>query len=274
MLKFQILGAIEIQSPLCTIRPKGTLQRALLATMLVSEGHLVPTDTLIDEIWGSEPPDGVENAIHAHVSRLRRKLAPLEEGDRSTQLVTHPRGYRLVLGDDQLDALVFSNGYERLKEASGPSAKVAADCRHLLNLWSGSVFGGPVGGPTCQAAVAQYDEARRAVQERLFDCELDDAQHERAIPELRRLLITHPYQERLHQQLMIALYRAGRQTEALQVYRDLSRGLAEELGLTPSPAMQAYEKAVLDQDPVLNWSSIVGPTAAQRALVRPSPVRN
>src|SRR6478735_3536713 len=117
MLKFQILGAIEIQSPSCIIRPKGTLQRALLGTLLVSEGRLVSAETLIDEIWGSKPPDGVENAVHAHVSRLRRKLAPLESDASGSRLVTHPRGYRLVLGDDQLDALVFSEGYERLKEA-------------------------------------------------------------------------------------------------------------------------------------------------------------
>jgi DNA-binding SARP family transcriptional activator len=273
MLKFQILGAIEIQAPGCTVRPKGALQRALLAILLVSEGHLVPAETLIDEIWGSEPPDGVENAVHAHISRLRRKLASLGNDTGGSQLVTHPGGYRLVLDDGQLDALVFTQGYERLKDAPGTPAKIAAECQRLLALWSGTVFGGPVGGPNCQAAAARYEEARLAVQERLFDCQLDDAQHDRAIPELRRLLITHPYQERLRQQLMVALYRAGRQTEALQVYRDLRRGLSEELGLTPSPAMQAYERAVLEQDPVLNWSSVVGSAGSQRALLPPRPAR-
>ncbi|MFD0392712.1 BTAD domain-containing putative transcriptional regulator [Streptomyces nogalater] len=273
MLKFQILGATAIQSSGCTIRPKGTLQRALLATLLVSEGHLVSVETLVDEIWGSEPPEGVENAVHAHISRLRRKLASLEKAVGGSQLVTHPGGYRLVLDDGQLDALVFTQGYERLKSASASPGKTAAECQRLLALWSGGVFGGPVGGPVCQAAAARYEEARLAVQERLFDCQLDDGQYDRAIPELRKLLITHPYQERLHQQLMVALYRAGRQTEALQVYRDLRRRLSEELGLTPSPAMQGYERAVLEQDPVLNWSSVVELTGSQRALVPPHGTR-
>lgn len=274
MLKFQILGAIEIQSPDCTIRPKGTLQRALLATLLVSDGPLVPTQTLIDEIWGSEPPDEVENAIHAHVSRLRRKLAPLEHASCGSQLVTHPGGYRLALGEDQLDARVFTRGYEWLKATSGAPAKVAAECRRLLELWRGSTFGGPVGGPTCQAAATRYEEARLAVEERLFDCELDDGQHHRIIPELRRLLIAHPFRERLHQQLMVALYRAGRQTEALQVYRDLRHELAEELGLSPSPMMQAYERAVLDQNPALNWSTVMEAVDTQPPFLRSAPMRN
>ncbi|KOU38734.1 AfsR/SARP family transcriptional regulator [Streptomyces sp. WM6378] len=268
MLKFQILGKIEIQAADCTVRPKGTLQRALLATFLVSEGHLVPTKTIIDEVWGSEPPDGVENAVQAHISRLRRKLAELEQDSGASRLVTHPRGYRLVLGEEQLDALAFIRGYERLKDApDSPPAETSSEIRRVLALWDGPLFGGPVGGLFCKAAAARYEEARLALQERLFDCELEGARYQHVIPELRDHLISNPYQERMHQQLMVALYRAGRQTEALQVYRDLSARLADELGLLPSPAMQAYERAVLEQDPALHWSSVLGPSS-RRTLTR------
>ncbi|QLH19367.1 AfsR/SARP family transcriptional regulator [Streptomyces sp. Rer75] len=272
MLKFRVLGTIEIQSSGYTVRPKGTLQRALLATLLVSEGHLVPTKTIVDEIWGTEPPEGVENAVQAHISRLRRKLSSLEPGAGELRLVTHPRGYRLVLDDGQMDALAFTQGYDRAKDIGSP-AKTASAIRPLLALWGGPVFGGPVGGMYCQAAAARYEEARLVMLEKLYDCELDKSQHQQIIPELRDLLVTHPYHERMHQQLMVALYRAGRQTEALQVYRELSARLADELGLLPSPTMQAYERAVLEQNPGLHLSAVVGHSVTRRPLVRQGPVQ-
>ncbi|MFI9206027.1 BTAD domain-containing putative transcriptional regulator [Streptomyces sp. NPDC053048] len=250
MLNFRILGAIEIGSPAGSLRPKGALQRALLMAFLANSCKLVPTQTLIDELWDCNPPDRVENALQAHVSRLRRQLVALEP-DSAPRLLTHPSGYRLIVEDDELDIATFLNGLDRLRQQRGTAAEIARETRALLALWRGPAFGGFTGGPIAQAAAGHYEESYLSALELLFDCELENGNHQHIVPELRRLLVKHPYKERFRQQLMVALYRAGRQADALDVYQDLRHQLSDDLGLTPSPIMREYERAVLEQDPVL-----------------------
>ncbi|MFE1775560.1 BTAD domain-containing putative transcriptional regulator [Streptomyces sp. NPDC059008] len=260
MLSFRILGPIEIISPLGAVRLKGVLQRTLLASLLINVGKLVPTESLIDELWADSPPDGVENALHAHVSRLRRRLASLEPETQATRLITHPSGYRLIAELGELDVSTFMAGTERLRNqlssASSPAGAVSAatvqEIRRLLALWRGPACGGFLRGARSQAAAALYQETRLGALEMLFDCELELGQHRQIIPELNELLMSHPYKERFRQQLMVALYRSGRQAEALDVYRALRHQLSHDLGLKPSPTMREYERAVLEQDPVLN----------------------
>lgn len=251
MLNFCILGPLEVKSPAEILRVRGSLQRILLATLVVNARKFVPSDVLIDEMWGDDPPDRVENALQAHVSRLRRSLSALEPGAARPRLATRQSGYYLLAEDEEIDAAVFARGVEQLGARADPPAGAARELRLLLELWHGPIFGGPLGGRLCRAAAARLEEARLTALELLHDIELAAGEHRNTIPELRELLVDHPYKERFRQQLMLALYRSGRQAEALEVYRELRHQLTEELGLAPSPAMRAYEQAILAQDPLL-----------------------
>ncbi|MFI6475235.1 BTAD domain-containing putative transcriptional regulator [Streptomyces sp. NPDC050516] len=262
MLKFQLLGAIGASSERGELQVSGTLQSSLLAALLVAEGSPVSRDALIDEMWGSEPPDAVENAVQAHVSRLRRKLAALEDDPDRSRLITQHVGYRLVLDEGSLDVTVFMEEYERIKSIGSSPDGTAKEIRHVLKMWRGPIYGGTAVGQSCQAAAARFEETRLALLELLFDCDLENFEHRRIIPELQTLLVEHPYNERFRQQLMVALYRCGRQTDALNVYRELHGKLSEELGLSPSPVMRDYERAVLEQDPCLHVKSTVQRAAA------------
>jgi DNA-binding SARP family transcriptional activator len=128
---------------------------------------------------------------------------------------------------------------------------VARELRDILALWRGPVLGGVIDGTAARAGATRYEELRLAALDLLYDCELRSGNHAAVIPELRDMVARHVFKERFYQQLMIALYRSGRQSEALAVYRDLSRRLTDELGLEPSPTMREYERAILDQDPAL-----------------------
>ncbi|MFC4031605.1 BTAD domain-containing putative transcriptional regulator [Streptomyces polygonati] len=254
MLSFHVLGPIEIGSPRQTLRPRGPQQRTLLVVLLANARRLVPIESLIDELWGDKPPRHVENALQAHISRLRQQLALLESADGPSRLVTHPSGYRLMVADEEVDAAVLAAGVERIRSRpqDDDPAVTVRELRRMLELWRGPVFGGPVGGRLCRAAATRYEEMRLAALELLFDSELRNGDHVRIIPELQALLTEDFYKERFRQQLMVALYRSGRQADALAVYRELWRRLTDDLGLEPSPTMRDYERAILDQDPMLD----------------------
>lgn len=260
MLSFRILGPLEIITETRVLRPKGSLQSALLTTLLASARQLVPTDALIVELWGEQHPARVENALQAHISRLRRRLSALELDSGESRLVTHASGYQLMVRDEELDASCFICGLEDIRgRAAADAAAAARRLRCLLGLWRGHAFGSLPVGPLRQAAAARYEESRVAALELLFEHELRDGNHAKIIPELRELLARYKFQERFRQQLMVALYRSGRQADALNVYRELWHRLSEELGLEPSPTMRQYERAILDHDPSLNFRTSVRP---------------
>jgi DNA-binding SARP family transcriptional activator len=220
--------------------------------LLANSRKIVSTESLITELWADDAPDRVENALHAHVSRLRQRLASFEPLAGRSRLITCPSGYQLMVADDELDAAVFTRRLDEIgrRHADDPAAAVPG-LRQLLAMWRGPVFGGIAGTPLCQAAAGRFEELRLATLELLFDGELCAGNHQRIIPELREVLVEHSYKERFHQQLMLALYRAGRQADALDVYRDLRARLTDDLGIEPSPRMRGYERAVLDHDPIL-----------------------
>jgi DNA-binding SARP family transcriptional activator len=249
MLRFCILGTLQIISDDRTFRPRGSLQRRLLLTLLINARKLVLTDSLIEEVWQDQLPARVENALQAHVSRLRQVFRLLEPVAVDSRLVTHPSGYQLLARDEELDSTVFASGLERIKSQVDRDPAVAVgELRDILALWQGPLLGGVIGGPACQAAAVRHGESRLAALELLLDCELQAGNHVRVIGELRELLVQYPFQERFWQQIIIALCRSGRQRDALNIYRDLWHRLAEELGLEPSPAMREYERAIIEQD--------------------------
>lgn len=253
MLSFRILGPLEIVTGTRVLRPRGSKQNALLMTLLASSSQLVSTEALIVELWGDEHPGKVENDLHAHVSRLRRRLSAMEPDTTDSRVVTHVSGYELVVRDEELDAASFIKGLEDLRgTAHADSAASVGRLRRLLGLWRGRAFGSQERGPILAAASSRYEEHRIAAYQLLFDHELRSGNYSKIIPELRGLLARYEFHEQFWQQLMVALYRSGRQTDALTVYRELEHRLSDQLGLDPSPTMRRYEQAVLDHHPSIN----------------------
>lgn len=256
-MHFGILGPLEIRTEVRSVRLRGALQNRLLLTLLVNADQLVITDNLIGEVWPDIQPDRVENALQAHVSRLRRKLAELEPDSTIPRLVTHTSGYQLIVAPQELDSEVFVRELERIRESREEAPEVAVlELRACLNKWRGPVLGGVRGGPICEAATVRYEELRLSALELLFDLELQSGRHARLVSELRQLLAKYPFHERFWQQLITALYRCGRQAEALAVYRQLWNRLTDEFGLEPTPAMRAYERAILERDTSLDLSAL------------------
>ncbi|WP_369391192.1 BTAD domain-containing putative transcriptional regulator [Streptomyces sp. CG1] len=252
MLKFSILGALQIRTVSGPAEISGDLQRTLVQTLLVSEGQAVSGESLAEEMWGEAVPDNQANALQAHVSRLRRKLRGLEPDRAASRVTIHPSGYRLTVGEGELDAAEFVRAV-RQAEAAFPedAACTARLLGEALAWWRGPVFGGFAGGTLCQLAGARYEEYRMRAVELRFDAELRLGRHAAVLAELAEAHTNHPLRERFCEQLMIALYCAGRQADALDVFRRMRHLLDVELGIEPSPALRRVEHAILRHDPAL-----------------------
>ncbi|MFD7712771.1 BTAD domain-containing putative transcriptional regulator [Streptomyces sp. NPDC059785] len=224
----------------------------LLQTLLVSEGNAVSAGTLMGELWGESTPDGASNALQAHASRIRKKIRRLEPRRTHPRIVCLPHGYQLLMDGAELDAVAFVRRAERAERirASAPAEAVGL-LRGVFRLWRGAVFGGGACGPLCRAAAARYEEHRLLAMETLFDCELLLGRSAAVLAELREAHMRDPLRERFCEQLMVALYRSGRQAEALDTYRQTRRCLDEQLGVDPSPALRRLERAILTQDAAL-----------------------
>jgi SARP family transcriptional regulator, regulator of embCAB operon len=257
---FAVLGPIEI-----TVDGRATLlrseaQRSLFAALLANRGNPVGVHTLISELW-EDPPRGAENALQAHVSRLRRRLAALEPDRNDSRLITVPPGYQLSIDDDELDAAIFKRRIRQIQnDTAMPASDVADTIRQALSLWRGPAFGGQVRGALGQSLVARYEQARLSALGRLYDSELKLGRDMEIVAELSELVELEPLNERFCEQLMIALYRSGRQADALAAYRRLRTRMDNELGVEPSPAIRKFEVAVLAHDPK------IGPRADHLAL--------
>jgi DNA-binding SARP family transcriptional activator len=249
-VQFRVLGPLEASRDGQPVRLGGERQRALLAMLLVRANELVSTEQLVEQLFGGEWSDGAANAVHVAVSRLRRVL----ESSGGALVVTRPGGYRLELEPDQLDAALFErlleNGRDRL--AAGDPASAAARLREALALWRGPPLADVAQLNLVRPEVRRLEELRLlAVMERI-DADLALGHGADLIPEIASLVDSEPLQERLRGQLMLALYRSGRQAEALAVYREASAVLREDLGLAPSRALQKLERMVLRQDDALD----------------------
>lgn len=260
MASFLVLGTMEVRTRSTVYRVGGAMKQTLLAALIAANNRPLTIDALAEELWGTTPPAKMENALQAQVSRIRRMLNRIEPDRRESRLVTTVSGYRLNVSWTEVDALSFAHTVEVIRERprTNPRRDIS-DLRSALALWRGPVFGGSVGGPICQIAAAHYREIRTSALELLYDLELRMDNHARIIPELIEMVAENPTSEQFCSLLMVALYRSGRQTEALDVYRQLRRHLAEELGMEPSPVLRRYEKAILDHDPLLlNYRQPVG----------------
>ena len=230
-----------------TLSLGGAKQRSVLAILLLHAGEVVSADRLVDELWGESPPADAAAALQQHVSRLRRALEPHEA------LMTRPAGYAIDLGDGELDLHEFerlcAEGRRVLQD--GHPADAADTLRRALDLWRGRPLADLERQPFARDAVARLDELWLEAVETRVEADLALGRHAELVAELVALVRRHPLRERLRGQLMLALYRAGRQADALDVFAEGRRALVDELGLEPGPELRRLHQAILDHDPSL-----------------------
>jgi DNA-binding SARP family transcriptional activator len=254
MLDFRILGPLEVldeeQGPLPLGPPA---QRALLALLALHHPEMMTSDRLVDALWGERPPATATKTIQVYVSRLRKVL-----GD--TTLVTRGKGYGLGVESSQIDARRFEQQFEegRALLGAGATRRGAEKLREALSLWRGAALADLADQSSIQEEVAPLEELRLSAIEERIDAQLAAGTHGELVAELQRLVREHPLRERLRGQLMLALYRAGRQAEALGAFQDARRTLVDGLGLEPGPALRRLERAILHQDPALESATTDG----------------
>ena len=246
-VQFLVLGSVEVvQEGDGDIALGGPKQRAVLAHLLLRANNLVPTEVLIDEVWGEEPPETVRNTLQTYAARLRKALGPGRlEGSRA--------GYVLRADPSEVDAHRFQS---LLRDARrllpiDPTAAVAA-FDHALSLWRGPAFGDLAGEPSIGAEVARLEELRLGAIEDRIEALLTLGEPGQVIGELETLTARHPLHERFWGQLMLALYREGRQADALAAFQRARGLLADELGIDPSPELRKIHERILQQSPDLD----------------------
>jgi YVTN family beta-propeller protein len=246
-IEFRILGPLEVCDRGQPLELGAGKQRALLALLLLHAGEVVSSDRLIDALWEEPPPASALNSVHVYVSQLRKTL-----GNGSLQTSGH--GYLLALEPEQLDLGRFERllgeGQELL--ADGEPEPAAKSLRAALALWRGPPLSDFASQPFAQGEIARLEELHLAALEERIEADLARGRHAELVSELEALVREHPLREHLRAQLMQALYRSGRQAEALAVYQEARRMLAEELGLEPGRRLQELESAILRQDAQLD----------------------
>ncbi|MEU7644923.1 AfsR/SARP family transcriptional regulator [Streptomyces huasconensis] len=241
-MHFRLLGPVEAWREGRRLALGGPKPRALLAALLLEPGRVVSADALIDAIWGDNPPDTARSLIQSYVSALRRALSP-------DVIETQPPGYLIHADADVVDRAAFERltAQGRKAASAGDHAGAARLLSEALALWRGPALGGI--GETLRAMADQLEEARQAALEERIAADLAQAGREtELVAELTALVATHPTRERLRGQLMLALYRLGRQADALAVYAEGRAVLAEELGIDPGPGLRAMHEAILRGD--------------------------
>jgi DNA-binding SARP family transcriptional activator len=241
-VEFRILGPLEVRDGDRLVPLGGARQRAVLALLLTRANEVVSRDWLIDELWGERPPESAVNVLQTYVSHLRKALS-------AELLVTRTPGYMIQVERDELDLYRFE---DLATEADGAEPAVAATkLRAALELWGGTALADFAYDPFAQATITRLEELRLTALERRIEADLALGRHAELVGELEVLTHEHPLRERFRRQLMLALYRAGRQAEALATYQDARRELVDQLGIDPSPSLQELERAILRQEPAL-----------------------
>jgi predicted ATPase/DNA-binding SARP family transcriptional activator len=247
-MEFRILGPLEVLEAGRSLHIPGGKARVLLAILLLNANEVQSTDRLIDLLWGEDPPATADKALQVHVSQLRKAL--VDEQAPNSPIHTRSPGYVLALEAHQLDLLQFLQLVDegRRAKASG-DVRSASDRLHgALALWRGSPLSDFTFEPFAHSEISRLEELRLAAIEDRLDADLDLGRHTEVAAELEGLVAEHALRERLRAQLMVALYRAGRQADALRVYDDGRRILDAELGIDPSPTIQELHRRILAQD--------------------------
>jgi DNA-binding SARP family transcriptional activator/tetratricopeptide (TPR) repeat protein len=272
-MQFGILGPLRVEARGQSVVIRPGKQRTLLAVLLVHANQVVSTDQLVDQVWNGAPPRSPTRTLHVHLSQLRRALHP--EGDsrqRDQLLARRPPGYVLTVPTGTLDLHRFEELVEegRRARAEGDIQLTAEHLGEALRLWRGPVLA-DVDLPALQHTMQRLEETRLAVLEERIDAELLLGRHGALIGELRELVDVHPMRERLCAQLLVALYRAGRQAEALASYAEMRSRLVEELGIEPGFELQRLQRQILEGNPALAAPSVLASTVTILGHGRPVP---
>ncbi|MBV8998896.1 MAG: winged helix-turn-helix domain-containing protein, partial [Solirubrobacterales bacterium] len=251
-----ILGPFELRLDGGALAGLGGLrQRALLAVLALHPNEVVATDRIIDELWGENAPASATHTSRVFVSRLRRAL-----GSASDRLETVSPGYRLVVDVTEIDADCCRRLYAEACAATEAGRPGAAEAKlvEALALWRGAPLADFTYERFARGAIAQLEELRVSCREELAEAQLALGQHAKVVQDLESLIAEHPLRERPRGQLMLALYRCGRQAEALDAYRQARHMLVEELAIEPSADLRVLEQAILRQDPSLAAPTMIG----------------
>jgi DNA-binding SARP family transcriptional activator len=263
-MDFRILGALEVSEAGRPLPLVGGRQRALLAMLLLRANEPVSVDRLIEDIWGEQPPEAAKKSVQVQVSRLRKTL-----GSRDGRVVTRPGGYMVRVAPGELDLERF----ERLTEgrsalAADDSEPAAERLRAGLELWRGPPLADLSFEAFAQQEIGRLEELRLAAREDRIEADLACGRHTKLVAEIEALVAEHPLRERLRRQLVLALYRAGRQADALEAYRAARAMLIEDLGLEPTPELRQLEQAILTHDPSLQAPAMASASRLPAPLTR------
>lgn len=246
-LRFNVLGSLEGWFGEVRLRLGGAIQERVLCVLLLEAGRVVPVARLVEATWEKDPPVTAAHQVRKAVADLRRRIPTGTE-----VIATDGPGYRVVVADDQVDLLRFDALTKAAGQAlrEGGRSEAAEALRSALALWRGSVLSG-TGGPVIEAAAIALEERRLAAAEQFFDLSLALGESGELISGLRALITQHPLRETLRGQLMLALYRSGRQAEALKEYGEVRELLVDELGIDPGPRLAKLYEAILRDSPEL-----------------------
>jgi DNA-binding SARP family transcriptional activator len=237
MTEYRLLGPLEAVVDGAVLALPGGKPRALLARLLLDAGRVVAADELVDALWGERPPESAPKLLQAHVSALRKALGADAVDTRAPGYVLHA----------ETDLARFESLAESARGEADAGLR-AEHCREALALWRGPALREFRREPFAAAAARRLEELRLDVVGRRIDAELELGEHERLVPELQGLVEQEPLREQPRRQLMLALYRSGRQADALEAYREGRHLLSDELGIEPSPALRELERAILRHD--------------------------
>jgi len=261
-VEVHILGPTEVVDGGVPVPLPTGRARSLLGLLALKVGEVVSADRLIDEMWGEFPPPTVHTALQGLVYNLRKRLEPQRtKGEPPMVLLTRPPGYLLDLAPEEVD----SNRFRRMiaEPAKAPPERAAELLRRALSLWRGPALADFFYEPFAQAEIAELEELRLATVERRIEADLVLGRHRELVGELEGLVGEHPLREALRGHLMLALYRSGRQAEALRVFADLRSTLIDEMGLNPSGSLQRVEELILRQDVSLD----LGPVSSSQPAI-------
>jgi class 3 adenylate cyclase/tetratricopeptide (TPR) repeat protein len=266
-MEYRVLGSLEVLDASGKHVPLGgTRQRTVLGSLLLRAGETVPLQRLVDELW-EQPPETAAKTVQVYVSRLRRLLAPGAIESRSG-------GYALRLDGDRLDLTQFERLADEGRTALGSAdwERAASLLGEALALWRGPALGG-LSAEALRRQAARLEESRLQVLEDRVEADLARGREREVVPELRALVAEHPFRERLRAQLMRGLYAAGRQADALEVYRETRMLLDEELGLEPGGELRDLERRMLSHDPALEQVAAAAVQSATAPLKAAEPIR-
>ena len=257
-MEFGVLGPLEVRTASGAVPVRRGFPRTLLIALLLRPGHTVSSDQLVEVLWGEvELPRNPANALQTQISYLRKTLANGEPGG-ATLLETRAGGYSLVADRAGIDAHRFESAIQQLAalgslRSSEELSKALGEVDAALGLWRGGALEDVADADFARGEITRLDELRWAATERRIDLLLRLGRHPEAVGILAELVQLLPLRERFHEQLVLALYRSGRQAEALRAFEEARRTLSEELGLDPGSDLRALERAVLQHDPALDW---------------------